>query len=208
MDTSAASDLVDDLSANIDELTAALQPLITKPIDSTASTFALPIDKAKFYALSTYAIGSILHSYERLSAASNPQEYRSHPVMTELKRVQQYMQKIDAIENPIPVKTLDTAAAGRFVKAGLAGNDKYDAQKAGKIDGDKMAAKRKLEEMPGYYEAEIKKSKSKKKKSRRSEHSVLDVDEKDLELVKPIISQEQKSAEKKNKKATGGLTGT
>ncbi|PQE13448.1 exosome-associated family protein [Rutstroemia sp. NJR-2017a WRK4] len=58
---------------------------------------------------------------------------REHAVFTELTRVKQYFQKIDAAENPVAEKSnlkLDKGAAGRFIKAGLSGNDKYDLQRA------------------------------------------------------------------------------
>ncbi|PQE27803.1 exosome-associated family protein [Rutstroemia sp. NJR-2017a BVV2] len=41
--------------------------------------------------------------------------------------------RIDAAENPVAEKSnlkLDKGAAGRFIKAGLSGNDKYDLQRA------------------------------------------------------------------------------
>jgi exosome complex protein LRP1 len=47
---------------------------------------------------------------------------REHAVFTELTRVKQYFQKIDAAENPVAEKSnlkLDKGAAGRFIKAGL-----------------------------------------------------------------------------------------
>lgn len=78
---------------------------------------------------------------------------REHPVFIELTRVKQYFDKIKAAETPAERnKTVDKAAAARFIKAGLvsrdsipgffpvtyprttnslkAGNDKYDLERA------------------------------------------------------------------------------
>jgi exosome complex protein LRP1 len=97
MDNFAALNLLDELSTNIDTLTTALQPLLSSPIQNTANTLPL-LDRAKLYTFSTYAIESLLFSYIRLSGTAA--DARAHPIFTELKRVQQYMQKMKAAENP------------------------------------------------------------------------------------------------------------
>lgn len=54
------------------------------------------------------------------------------------------MDKIkSATPAPAPMK-LDQAAAGRFIKAALAGNDEYDAERAAREEASKTAALEKL----------------------------------------------------------------
>ncbi len=49
---------------------------------------------------------------------------REHPVFIELTRVKQYFDKIKAAETPAErSKTVDKAAAARFIKAGLVSQD-------------------------------------------------------------------------------------
>ena len=217
MADSAATDLLDDLSANIDTLSTTLAPLLSQPLATTAAALS-PLERAKLYTLTTYAIESILLSYDKLNVASNPTEAVSHPIMDELKRVQHYMQKIDQVENPAkygekePDMKLDKKAAGRIVKHGLAGNERYDKLRASREEQAKAEAKRKLEAMGGDGEGKSKR----KKKAKRSEKSVLDVPEEDLELVKAksrAPAQEEESPEKdkskkKKRKSKGGGEGT
>jgi hypothetical protein len=121
--------------------------------------------------------------------------------MDELKRVQAYMQKIDAVENPQSQKLIiDKPAVKRFIDAGLAGNQTFDHLRKSREDEAKQEAKRKLAEMGG---ADV--EKTRKKKSRRSKESILDVAEDKLELVK---GQEGKPKKKKNSKGGGEGEGT
>lgn len=139
--------LVANLSTNIDSLAASLTPLLTTPLATSTSKLPL-LDKAKLYVLTTYAIESLLFSYLRL----NGTDAKSHPVFQELTRVKHYFEKIKAVETGAvtakPNQRLDKAAAGRFVKAALAGNDDYDRSRKDAQDREKAAAKRKLEDMP------------------------------------------------------------
>jgi len=134
------------LSSYIDDLEDSLAPLLDAAL--SASTSKLPLlDKAKLYVLATYAIESLLFSYLRLDGANA----KSHPVFTELTRVKQYFDKIKVAESAgvRPAVTLDKGAAGRFIKHGLAGNEKYDRERAEIVAKEKLGAKRKLEELSG-----------------------------------------------------------
>lgn len=141
------TDDLEDLVSNIDELEQALQPLLAQAL--SASTSRLPLlDKAKLYILTTYALESILFSYLRLHGT----EAKSHPVFQELNRVKEYFAKIKTAEEigaggSTRKVGLDKGAAGRFIKAGLSGNEKYDAQRAEIREREKAGAKRKLESM-------------------------------------------------------------
>jgi exosome complex protein LRP1 len=145
MDTPDLRPLVDDLATNIGQVEQSLAPLINTAL--AASTSKLPLlDKAKLYTLVTYAIESLLFSYLRL----NGLDAKTHPVFAELTRVKQYFEKIKIAETSHVKRntTLDKAAAGRFIKHGLAGNDDYDKKRAEQQqEKEKIAGKRKFEDM-------------------------------------------------------------
>ncbi|KAF2767119.1 hypothetical protein EJ03DRAFT_329530 [Teratosphaeria nubilosa] len=144
MDTEDVQSLVEDLSTNIGDLEQSLAPLLKTAL--SASTSKLPLlDKAKLYVLATYAIESILFSALRL----NGTDAKSHPVFQELSRVKDYFGKIKSAETAGLKRptAVDKEAAGRFIKADLAGNDKYDKERAERQANEKAGAKRKLEEM-------------------------------------------------------------
>ncbi|KAK5117429.1 hypothetical protein LTR85_008814 [Meristemomyces frigidus] len=146
MDTSDVLSLVEDLSSNVDDLEESLAPLLKTAL--SASTSKLPLlDKAKLYVLATYAIESILFSALRLNGV----DAKAHPVFQELSRVKEYFGKIKSAETAGTKRSaaVDRVAAGRFIKHGLAGNDKYDRERAERAAREKAGAKRKLEDMQG-----------------------------------------------------------
>ncbi|KAK4609150.1 Nuclear nucleic acid-binding protein C1D [Fulvia fulva] len=141
------TDDLEDLVSNIDDLENALKPLLAQAL--SASTSRLPLlDKSKLYILTTYALESILFSYLRLHGVAAT----SHPVYQELNRVKEYFSKIKAAEEigaggSARKVGLDKGAAGRFIKAGLAGNEKYDKAREEVRERERAGAKRKLEGM-------------------------------------------------------------
>ncbi|TKA23949.1 hypothetical protein B0A50_06455 [Salinomyces thailandicus] len=146
MDAENVQSLVEDLDGNIDDLETALAPLLKNAL--SASTSKLPLlDKAKLYVLATYAIESVLFSALRLNGV----EAKSHPVFQELNRVKEYFQKTKAAETVGTKRStqVDKGAAGRFIKNGLAGNEKYDRERAERQVREKTGAKRKLEDLEG-----------------------------------------------------------
>jgi exosome complex protein LRP1 len=142
MDSSDVKELVEDMTASIDDLEASLAPLLNASLSSSTSKLPL-LDKAKLYVLATYAIDSVLFSYLRL----NGQNVKDHPVVQEIMRVRSYFNKIKEVEaGPVQRNTtLDKDAAARFIKHGLAGNDKYDQARADR-KAVEQSAKRKAEE--------------------------------------------------------------
>jgi exosome complex protein LRP1 len=142
MDSSDVKDLVEDMTGSIDDLEAALAPLLNATLSSSVSKLPL-LDKAKLYVLATYAIDSVLFSYLRL----NGQNVKDHPVVQEIMRVRSYFNKIKEVEaGPVQRNTtLDKDAAARFIKHGLSGNDKYDQARQDR-KAVETAAKRKAEE--------------------------------------------------------------
>lgn len=144
MDTADLHELVGDLSTNIDDLEAALSTLTQKPLATTSSKLPL-LDKAKLHVLATYALESILFNSLRLSGT----DAKSHAVFAELNRVKEYFGKIKTAEGAgaKPTTRVDKDAAGRFIKAGLAGNDRYDKERQERSARERAGAKRKLEDI-------------------------------------------------------------
>ena len=144
MDAADLLPLVEDLTSNIDDLEESLAPLLKTALSTTSSKLPL-LDKAKLYVLATYAIESILFSCLRLNGV----DAKSHLVFLELARVKDYFEKIKAAETAGTKRSaiLDKDAASRFIKHGLAGNEKYDRERAGRIAKQGAGSKRKLEDM-------------------------------------------------------------
>lgn len=144
MDATDLGPSLKDLASNIDDLEESLAPLLNTALSTSASKLPL-LDKSKLYVLATYAIESLLFSFLRLNSVDS----KSHPVFLELTRVKQYFEKIKTAESAgiKPNTTLDKGAANRFIKHGLAGNDKYDRERALQLEKEKAGAKRKFEDM-------------------------------------------------------------
>ncbi|CAD6447801.1 5648379c-d8c7-4fbd-99d9-3e6a89088f9e [Sclerotinia trifoliorum] len=148
MDPTKILSLLEQLDDDIDDIEDAVAPFIQKTIPEFASKLPL-LDKAKLYTLVTYAIESILFSYLRLNGVNA----REHPVFTELTRMKQYFEKIKLTENPPAAVAsernlrLDKGAAGRFIKAGLSGNDKYDLQRAEQMAKERAKSHIRFEEI-------------------------------------------------------------
>lgn len=137
-------DLVEDLEVNIDELTTTLTPLLDTPLHTCASSLPL-LDKAKLYVLAAYSIESLLFSTLQASGANA----KEHALFPELARLKKYFAKVKDIEERAPGGAwenrarVDTAAAARFIKHGLAGNDKYDAERKERMAREKQRAQEK-----------------------------------------------------------------
>jgi exosome complex protein LRP1 len=133
-------DLVEDLEVNIDELSDILAPLLSTPLSTTASSLPL-LDKSKLYVLAAYSIESLLYSSLQASGVNA----KEHAIFQELARLKGYFGKIKEIEGrgtpaQQPRNRLDVSAASRFIKHGLAGNDKYDLERAERQAKEKARA--------------------------------------------------------------------
>jgi exosome complex protein LRP1 len=153
------------LKDSITDLTQALQPLTTTPTSQLSSSLPL-LDKAKLNVLAAYAISSLLFSALRLQGT----DAKSHPVFTELNRTRQYFEKIKVTEMgpQQPKMRVDKEAVGRFVKAGLAGNERRERPVEGK---------RKAEEGNNEQDSvgeEASKDEGKEHKKRRKDKSKTD----------------------------------
>ncbi|KAL3466776.1 Sas10/Utp3/C1D family-domain-containing protein [Aspergillus heterothallicus] len=129
--------LLEQLDDNVDELEEVLAPILGSTV--VEATKKLPVlDKAKFHVMITYALESLIFSYLRLHGVNA----KEHPVFRELTRVKQYFEKIKILETPPEQRAmvLDKQAAGRFIKHGLAGNDKLDLQREEQLAKEKARA--------------------------------------------------------------------
>jgi exosome complex protein LRP1 len=194
--------LVDTLASNIDDAEESLASLINTAL--SASTSKLPLlDKAKLYTLVTYAIESLLFSYLRL----NGLDAKTHPVFAELTRVKQYFEKIKTAETSHVKRntTLDKAAAGRFIKQGLAGNDEYDRKRAEQQEKEKNGAKRKFEDMTERVGSHSRfEAMSRKMIDDEAESSAKDVDMTESDSKQKATSKKAASKKHKSDKAPLG----
>ncbi|KAG5974081.1 hypothetical protein E4U58_003681 [Claviceps cyperi] len=129
---------LDKLDCQLDKLEDALSPLL-KGLNERASQLPL-LDKAKLFSLTAYAIESLLFSYLRLQGA----DAQNHAVYAELKRVQQYFGKIQAVEEPEGAEkrnvVVNQEAAARILKADLSDNKSLSAKLAEKIAEERAKA--------------------------------------------------------------------
>lgn len=159
MDTSDVLSLIEQLDDDIDDLEDSLAPFLKTALSETTSKLPL-LDKAKLYVLITYAIESMLFSYLRLNGVNA----REHLIFTELTRVRQYFDKIKLVETPVGTMSnlkLDKTVARRFYKADLAGNDKWDLNRAQQLVKERAGAHIKFEELSEKMELD---ASSKKRK--------------------------------------------
>ncbi|KAF9888408.1 hypothetical protein FE257_008686 [Aspergillus nanangensis] len=126
MDATDLLPLLEQLDDNVDDLEEVLESILKGTV--TDMSKKLPVlDKAKFHVLVTYTLESLIFSYLRLHGV----DAKEHPVFRELTRVKQYFAKIKELETEPEQRTmtLDKEAANRFIKHGLAGNDKLDLER-------------------------------------------------------------------------------
>jgi exosome complex protein LRP1 len=148
-------DLVEDLEVNIDELSTALEPLLAKPLHTTASSLPL-LDKAKLYVLAAYSIEALLFSALKASGVNATE----HAVFKEIARLKGYNSKIKEIEER-GIKgsaegraRLDVGAAQRFIKHGLAGNDRYDLERQERMAKERARAHLKAQQINKKFDDE------------------------------------------------------
>ncbi|KAJ5965890.1 Sas10/Utp3/C1D [Penicillium waksmanii] len=140
MDAPDLMPLLEQLEDNVDDLEEVLEPVLGQSLAKLSKN--LPVmDRAKIHVLITYTLESLIFSYLRLKGV----DAKQHPVFRELTRVRQYFEKIKALETEPeqPTMKLDKAAAGRFIKHGLAGNNKIDLELAEKQAKERARAQMK-----------------------------------------------------------------
>ncbi|KZZ90610.1 exosome-associated family protein [Ascosphaera apis ARSEF 7405] len=120
--------LIEELEDEVDNVEDILEPLMKKALELTTQNMPV-LDKAKLHVTVTYAIWSLLFCYLKLHGTN----VKEHPIFRELTRVRQYFEKLEQAEKKPteeqPTTKLDKEAANRFIKHGLAGNEKYDFER-------------------------------------------------------------------------------
>ncbi|KAK9333894.1 hypothetical protein V1520DRAFT_330875 [Lipomyces starkeyi] len=121
--------LIENLEKEMGELESSLKPIIDNGVADYANDMA-PIDKAKAYLLSLYALNSTIYSTLKIGEINTA----DHHIMIDIRRVQTYMAKIKNAEELFAGRQLqlDRQAAGRFIKHALSGNEAYDENRARK----------------------------------------------------------------------------
>lgn len=220
-------DLVEDLEVNIDELLSTLTPLLP-PHSLSKTSQSLPLlEKAKLHTLLAYAIESTLFSALQLSGA----DAKAHPLFAELGRLKGYFAKIKDAEEFLKKQEekdararLDVGAAQRFIKHGLAGNERYDALRKERVEGEKARAlekarkitNKKFEETPKKRAAEDEETPVKKARVEDSESEgedgegeiahEEDEEEEAMDLDAPAPAKKKRGRPSKKDKAAAGAT--
>ena len=220
-------DLVEDLEVNIDELLSTLTPLLP-PHSLSKTSQSLPLlEKAKLHTLLAYAIESTLFSALQLSGA----DAKAHPLFAELGRLKGYFAKIKDAEEFLKKQEekdararLDVGAAQRFIKHGLAGNERYDALRKERVEGEKARAlekarkitNKKFEETPKKRAAEDEETPVKKARVEDSESEgedgegeiahEEDEEEEAVDLDAPAPAKKKRGRPSKKDKAAAGAT--
>ncbi|KAJ2783860.1 hypothetical protein H4R18_001468 [Coemansia javaensis] len=111
----------DQLAAAVDQVRAALGPVLTQPLGNILPKLT-PVQRCELEALVAYSIHTLFWIYLKVNGVP-PKE---HPVMAELQRVQRYMEKInrakqggDAPEEQRRM-AVDADAADRFIRSAIA----------------------------------------------------------------------------------------
>lgn len=84
---------LDSLNGSIDDLQDKLQPIIAKSLDEVVAEYESPLEKIEIYNSYSYVLISIVVAYLRSTGVDTT----NHPIMKELQRVKQYMEKHKAL---------------------------------------------------------------------------------------------------------------
>ncbi|KAB8236809.1 Sas10/Utp3/C1D family-domain-containing protein [Aspergillus alliaceus] len=201
MDATDLLPLLEQLDDHIDDLDEALCPVLNSAVAATSKKLPV-LDKAKFHVLITYALESLIFSYLRLHGVNA----KEHPVFRELTRVKQYFDKIKALETEPEQRTLtlDKQAASRFIKHGLAGNDKIDLERKEQQAKEKARAQLKaslLAKKAATAAVPESASKSPANRSESDSDSESDGGEKPTEKTQPEDSAKKMKKKKVEKSA-------
>ncbi|KAJ1830081.1 hypothetical protein LPJ63_000576 [Coemansia sp. RSA 2711] len=106
---------VDQLTAAVDQVQAALGPILSQPLNEILPKLT-PIQRCELEALVAYSIDTLFWIYLKVNGVP-PKE---HPIMKELQRVQRYIEKINKAKDSEtrearPMK-VDAEAADRIIR--------------------------------------------------------------------------------------------
>ncbi|KAK9461323.1 uncharacterized protein V1516DRAFT_675643 [Lipomyces oligophaga] len=119
-------ELLDKLDNDISNLEIALEPITAAGIKDYVKD-QTSIDQAKILISLSYVLNSTVFCTLKLTDSFSP----DHPVLQDISSLQAYFQKIKhAEELAVGRQTqLDKAAASRFIKHALSGNDRIDSER-------------------------------------------------------------------------------
>lgn len=105
------------LSTAVQELEAALSPILAIPLVELLANATDSLEKAKLDVTLAYVVHDLIWIYLK-TVGVDP---ATHPVMEELGRVKEYFDKLKAAETKsTPRPQIDKAAANRFISAAIA----------------------------------------------------------------------------------------
>lgn len=151
MSDTEISDLLEDLESQISSLKSLLKPVTSKSAQQDIHNLPV-LDQAKANVLVAYASHSMIFNALKLQG-KDPKE---HPVFQELARTRKYFERIKEAEEKgaaapegkdnanAPRSRVDTAVAGRFIKAGLEGNERLDRERAQKAQSGQWQGTKKM----------------------------------------------------------------
>ncbi|OJJ43426.1 hypothetical protein ASPZODRAFT_136285 [Penicilliopsis zonata CBS 506.65] len=192
MDIADLTPLLEQLEDNVEDLEELIQPLFGRVLSETSKKLPV-LDKAKLQVLITYTLESLIFSYLRLQGVNA----KEHPVFRELTRVRQYFEKIKNLETE-PEKrtlTLDKQAAGRFIKHGLAGNNRIDFERAEREAKEKAVAQLKANMVAKRIADSQKTTPASKSRSGSSANSDLESDASEVDEGDNSMALDSRPAE-------------
>ncbi|KAG0348237.1 hypothetical protein BG004_005633 [Podila humilis] len=170
--------------STLGELETMLEPLFSTPTSLSDTVSKLPIEKRAQLQL---AIGYAISTLAFINVKTRGAVPTSHPVMHELKRIQQYTERLNNMtRGNKPTMEVDKGAAERFIKGALASNiaadnkaaKEADAQAGSSSSGTTKASalstststtstrKRAMDPLEGYDGSKAKSSANDKKRSK------------------------------------------
>jgi len=163
------------LSRAIDTLSATVAPLLALSADEIRARLSgCEGDLAKLRLFLAYAVNALFYMY--LKTQGVPAE--SHPVTNEIKRVQEYFEKLKALSGTTPSRNsrVDSAAAKRFVDHAQridlsAPGDEGEDRRARSDAGDKQDAPEERGERRGVKRSSHEGDKSDEETPRRTKKS-------------------------------------
>ncbi|OZJ02464.1 hypothetical protein BZG36_04101 [Bifiguratus adelaidae] len=124
--TEAPFGVVEALDERLDAVREQLKSLLKRPLTETVPKLS-HVDRSKLFVMLSYTINTLVFVYLK----SQGQDPKTHPVVRELERVRDYIEKIKTAtgKKAKPSMTVNQAASKRTISAALAANRIQDKGK-------------------------------------------------------------------------------
>ncbi|KAI9190161.1 DNA-binding protein c1d [Blastocladiella emersonii ATCC 22665] len=108
------------LQSAVPALQTRLAPVLDSPagLDDVLQATAAPLDRAKLLVTLAFTLHTTLHAYLKVNGADT----KAPQIKTQLDRLKTYFEKLKRAEMSKDRARVDAPAAGRFIKAALAGD--------------------------------------------------------------------------------------